>query len=232
MPFQNLKRPVTGGDDDEQQDDLGGWQKLIIPVDLPFMHVSFRSLECLGPPSHVSSQILCAVEVNLQGDLDSIYAGQPVAVCVEISSSFHWGAVLDPATKEYNMRYVVQESVTDWLVSGHKRGDFVATVSIVSAVYSGLSHLRASSGRRFSLGELDPGASPSRRAIAPHDCRDPFTDELWAGHAICERGASVHRDISRQGSAENHGPPSRWEEHVCCGDEWRYVTNRRALCWH
>ena len=25
------------------------------------------------------------------------------------------------------MRYVVQESVTDWLVSGHKRGDFIAT---------------------------------------------------------------------------------------------------------
>ncbi|KIM22610.1 hypothetical protein M408DRAFT_322755 [Serendipita vermifera MAFF 305830] len=102
--LENLKKPALAEKEDEE-----GWQKLVIPVDLPFMH------------------ILCAVEFHLQGDLDSIYAGQPVPIRLEIFSSFHWGAVSDASAKEYRMRYAVQESVTDWLVSGHKRGDFVAT---------------------------------------------------------------------------------------------------------
>jgi hypothetical protein len=92
------------------------------------------SVLTLHPPVHFTyskRKILCAVQVHLQGDPDSIYAGQPVAVRMELTSSFHWGAVRDPAAKGYNMRYVIQESVTDWLVSGHKRGDFVATVRSV-----------------------------------------------------------------------------------------------------
>jgi hypothetical protein len=35
---------------------------------------------------------------------------------------------------EYNMRYSVQEAVKDWLVSGHKRGDFTATVSRTNSI--------------------------------------------------------------------------------------------------
>jgi hypothetical protein len=74
-------------------------------------------------------QILCAIEVHILSDVESIYAGQPVSARVEISTSFHWGSVRNGDAVEYRMRYAVQETVTDWMVSGHKRGDFTATVS-------------------------------------------------------------------------------------------------------
>jgi hypothetical protein len=35
-----LIKPTELGDTREEQEDAEGWQKLIIPVDLPFMHVS------------------------------------------------------------------------------------------------------------------------------------------------------------------------------------------------
>ncbi|KAG8757193.1 hypothetical protein FRC14_002285 [Serendipita sp. 396] len=104
--IESLKSPQSASNDslnDKMQ------QRLIIPVDLPFLH------------------ILCAVQIHLNADLDSIYAGQPVPVRVEIATSFHWGSIQMTKEAKYSMRYVVQESVTDWLVSGHKRGDFVAT---------------------------------------------------------------------------------------------------------
>ncbi|KAG8828096.1 hypothetical protein FRC17_007623 [Serendipita sp. 399] len=103
--IQRLKTPLTDSDDAASE----RVQRLVIPVDLPFLH------------------ILCAVQIHLNADLDSIYAGQPVPIRVEIATSFHWGSIATTKKVEYSMRYVVQEMVTDWLVSGHKRGDFVAT---------------------------------------------------------------------------------------------------------
>lgn len=96
---------------DGVEETVKGWQHLIIPVDLPFMH------------------ILCAIQIHINADLDLIYAGQPVGVRIEITTSFHWGSIRHNESEdivEFSMRYSVQELVTDWLVSGHKQGDFLA----------------------------------------------------------------------------------------------------------
>lgn len=113
------------------------WHELIIPVDLPFMHVRlFDSIRFLRLFTWFIVQILCAIEIHILSDVESIYAGQPVSARVEISTSFHWGSVKDQDAVEYSMRYAVQETVTDWLVSGHKRGDFTATVSCSPGIHS------------------------------------------------------------------------------------------------
>jgi hypothetical protein len=60
----------------------------------------------------------------------SLYAGQPIQALLTIHTSFHWG----PGTREgeeektYRMRFDVEELLSDWLVSGQKRGDFLAKV--------------------------------------------------------------------------------------------------------
>ena len=56
-----------------------------------------------------------------------MYAGQPVLAHVVIHNSFHWGSV-GHENPEFRMRYDVEERVKDWLVSGRKRGDFIAKV--------------------------------------------------------------------------------------------------------
>ena len=59
----------------------------------------------------------------------SLYAGQPISANLTIKTSFHWGGANqnDPA-RRYVLRFNVEEMVREWLVSGPKRGDFVATV--------------------------------------------------------------------------------------------------------
>jgi len=58
----------------------------------------------------------------------SLYAGQPISANLIIKTSFHWGAKQDDPTRRYVLRFNVEEMVREWLVSGPKRGDFVATV--------------------------------------------------------------------------------------------------------
>ncbi len=53
----------------------------------------------------------------------TLYAGQPIHANLSIHTSFHWGNEKLP---EYAMRFDIEEHVKDWLISGHKRGDFVA----------------------------------------------------------------------------------------------------------
>jgi Trafficking protein particle complex subunit 10, TRAPPC10 len=43
-----------------------------------------------------------------------------------IKTSFHWGGQNDPTP--YVLRFNVEEMVREWLVSGPKRGEFLATV--------------------------------------------------------------------------------------------------------
>ena len=63
-----------------------------------------------------------------------LYAGQPIQALLSISTSFHWG----PGSREgkgektYRMRFDVEELLNDWLVSGQKRGDFLAKVRTVT----------------------------------------------------------------------------------------------------
>lgn len=64
----------------------------------------------------------------------SLCAGQPVQALLSINTSFHWGPGGYEAKKEktYRMRFDVEELLSDWLVSGQKRGDFLAKVRIVN----------------------------------------------------------------------------------------------------
>jgi hypothetical protein len=84
------------------------------------------------------SQILCAVRVRIVADplpttysvQPPIYAGQPLAAEIRITTSFHWGAGHHQTGRAYRMRFDVEEMVRSWLVSGRKRGDFSARVRI------------------------------------------------------------------------------------------------------
>jgi hypothetical protein len=68
-----------------------------------------------------------------------MYAGQPILVQVVIHSSFHWGSV-GYENPEFRMRYDVEERVKDWLVSGRKRGDFIAKVFLKSSHEASLTN--------------------------------------------------------------------------------------------
>ena len=58
----------------------------------------------------------------------SLYAGQPIAANLTIRTSFHWSGQND-STRRCVLRFNVEEMVREWLVSGPKRGHFLATVS-------------------------------------------------------------------------------------------------------
>ena len=60
--------------------------------------------------------------------LPPLYAGQPISAELTIETSFHWGENADG--QAYRMRFDVEELVRDWLVSGRKRGDFMAKVHV------------------------------------------------------------------------------------------------------
>lgn len=93
------------------------------------------------------TKIIAAVRVKIlsksslaENNLNKIpplYAGQPIAAVLSIRTSFHWGpgSELSKKDKTYVMRFDVEELLKDWLVSGQKRGDFVAKVC--EAVISG-----------------------------------------------------------------------------------------------
>lgn len=59
--------------------------------------------------------------------LPPLYAGQPIAATLSVTTSFHWAPSEDSHNKTYLMRFDV-EMTKNWLVSGRKRGDFVARV--------------------------------------------------------------------------------------------------------
>ena len=58
----------------------------------------------------------------------SLYAGQPIAANLTIRTSFHWGGQ-NVSMRRCVLRFNVEEMVREWLISGPKRGDFLATVS-------------------------------------------------------------------------------------------------------
>ena len=58
----------------------------------------------------------------------SLYAGQPISANLTIRTSFHWGGQ-NESRRRCVLRFNVEEMAREWLVSGPKRGDFLATVS-------------------------------------------------------------------------------------------------------
>jgi trafficking protein particle complex subunit 10 len=59
--------------------------------------------------------------------LPPIYAGQPISALLNVRTSLGWGGVPD-SSKTYKLRFDIEETVSDWLISGQKRGEFQAKV--------------------------------------------------------------------------------------------------------
>ncbi|KAI9065113.1 hypothetical protein FKP32DRAFT_1674998 [Trametes sanguinea] len=97
---------------------FGEWRDIVIPVDVPQMHIlAAARLEVLENPfSHEKSQKRTR----------PLYAGQPISALLTVTTSFHWAPPEDTKVESYMMRYDIEDLTQDWLVSGRKRGDFLA----------------------------------------------------------------------------------------------------------
>jgi len=104
----------------------GNWREIIIPVDVPYMNIVAAA--CVRVLATPFSDI-----VPNQAALP-LYAGQPISARITINTSFHWGSSAGDKECQYMLRYDVEEMVRDWLVSGPKRGDFLATDSATYSV--------------------------------------------------------------------------------------------------
>ncbi|KAI0327179.1 hypothetical protein GY45DRAFT_1328000 [Cubamyces sp. BRFM 1775] len=97
---------------------FGEWREIIIPVDVPQMHIlAAARLQVLDNPfssekPHKRSRPL--------------YAGQPISALLTVQTSFHWAPPEDTKVESYMMRYDIEDLTQDWLISGRKRGDFLA----------------------------------------------------------------------------------------------------------
>lgn len=61
-----------------------------------------------------------------------LYAGQPISALLSVHTSFHWSPPEDTKVDSYLMRYDIEDVIHDWLVSGRKKGDFVAKVRLTA----------------------------------------------------------------------------------------------------
>ncbi|THH29639.1 hypothetical protein EUX98_g4553 [Antrodiella citrinella] len=92
------------------------WREIVIPVDVPQMHIlAAASLQISSNP----------FSLDPTRALD-MFAGQPIHAVLTIRTSFHWAPTEDSDTESYRMRFDIEEMSKDWLVSGRKRGDFIA----------------------------------------------------------------------------------------------------------
>lgn len=98
-------------------EDLAEWRQVIIPVDIPPMNVlAGVRVSVLSSPSSKEYDY---------GRPPPLYAGQPISAVLTIETTFHWSNSKFEGRK-YRMRFDVEEMVRVWLVSGRKRGDFIA----------------------------------------------------------------------------------------------------------
>jgi len=96
----------------------GIWREIKIPVDVPIMNIVAAA--CIHI---ISTPFFKEMEPDTK---PSLHAGQPIAANLTIKTSFHWSDQNEP-TRRCVLRYNIEEMVREWLVSGPKRGDFLAT---------------------------------------------------------------------------------------------------------
>ncbi|KIJ54451.1 hypothetical protein M422DRAFT_774766 [Sphaerobolus stellatus SS14] len=101
------------------------WHEVIVPVDLPFKNV----VSAVSIRIHYPQTTKASTHAEDSSQPQSLYAGQPIAATLSIGSSFHWGGPSNQSLKDrsYGMRFDVKEVPNDWLISGRKKGDFLAT---------------------------------------------------------------------------------------------------------
>lgn len=93
------------------------WREIKIPVDVPYMNiVAAACVRLISTPFTNASS----------SEKFSLYAGQPISANLTIHTSFHWGSTAQDTGRRYNLRFNIEEMVREWLVSGPKRGDFIA----------------------------------------------------------------------------------------------------------
>jgi len=87
----------------------------------------------------VAIQVLSTPFATTSNNLPSLHAGQPISAHLIIHTSFHWGESSNEAS-QYLLRFNIEEVIREWLISGPKRGDFVAVVRI-QAISETMAHL-------------------------------------------------------------------------------------------
>ncbi|PAV23661.1 er to golgi transport-related protein [Pyrrhoderma noxium] len=116
-------------------EDTRFWRKFTIPLDLPRLdilattHIDIRT----NPFDKESAN---------SKPYNTIYAGQPVSATLSINTSMYWAGQDKKNAKEYKMRFLLEENIKDWLVSGQKRGDFVAKDGSTYTVHATFMALR------------------------------------------------------------------------------------------
>lgn len=106
--------------------------------------------------------------VNSNGT-PSLYAGQPISTEVKISTSFRWGPNRDDQNQSFMMRYNVEETIRDWLISGPKRGEFIAKVCNIDCLLT--NQLEFVLGKRFIYDSDNLVGIASRRIAFTQDQR-------------------------------------------------------------
>ncbi|KAL5529216.1 hypothetical protein ACEPAG_5190 [Sanghuangporus baumii] len=109
---QELRIPEDLGDD-------ANWRQFTIPLDLPRLDIlASTRIDIVANPFDMKPL------KHRHGP--PIYASQPITAIVSIHTSLYWSALDKKKTREYKMRFQLEENIKDWLISGQKRGDFKA----------------------------------------------------------------------------------------------------------
>lgn len=132
----------------------GKWREIKIPVDVPFMNVRFFFFAWIITKF---LQIVAAARIRIIStpfaketpaeELPPLYAGQPISANLTIFTTYHWGLSPSDTYRQYILRFNIEEMVREWLVSGPKRGDFVAKVRFLRSFMNTRSE-QSAKGRR------------------------------------------------------------------------------------
>lgn len=103
-------KETDSGSQFETSDERSRWRTVTLPFDVPLMNIINR----VRVVPQISSGAL-------------VYAGQPLDVTVTIEASFHWGGSKEELESKHLMRYdVLSDMDSGWLISGPKRGEYIA----------------------------------------------------------------------------------------------------------
>ncbi|KAI0748290.1 trafficking protein particle complex subunit 10 [Daedaleopsis nitida] len=145
---------------------FGEWREIVIPVDVPQMHIlAAARLQILENPFSTDVE-------KSEKRRRPLYAGQPISAVLTVQTSFHWAPPEDTKVESYMVRYDIEDLTHDWLVSGCKRGDFVATASLCDGgTFTSPITLIALHHGELALPQISVTALPIHNAAEQHRMR-------------------------------------------------------------
>lgn len=155
-------------------------------------------------------QILSTPFATTSTDLPSLYAGQPISARLAIHTSFHWGQDSSDSERQYSLGFNIEEMSREWLISGPKRGDFVAVVRLEVISKSQVSLVL---GWRNSYDADNANRSSPRRILSSKSFRVCSSDSSHRKDELIN--CREHRNLSGAWRRKGLDPPSRWSKHVC-----------------